>query len=221
MAVETRSADLISNDSTDFEGIADKVEELQRSLEYAHQLCDQANLQFEKYRIDMAELKESLVTEQNSNAGLYRSLAAERAKTSHLDAQVSAMKPELKRQRVLASQLQARLNAEIASLSAMTRHARTLEARLVDAQLDLEYLRCTTIAEPSLPIVSANQDAPLPIQPFVVVLVDGDSYKVSFMAISRYLFAYMRLVGFQIQLPGHQSHGSGRVGRNITLQRGH
>ena len=67
----------------------------------------------------------------------------------------------------------------------MTRHAKAQEERLIETQLDLEYLKCTTHPEPFNDVAPAiGNDAPLPAQPFVVVLVDGDAYKARLLSIT-------------------------------------
>ncbi|KAL2417858.1 hypothetical protein ABEF95_002185 [Exophiala dermatitidis] len=163
----------------DFETIADRVEALQQELAYAHHLCEQANLQFDKYRTDLHELKQSVATLQNENEVLRCQLAMERERNMRYRAQIQEDQDTIKSQKVLVTQLQARLNTETTSLHAMAKHARTLEQRLIDAKFDLEYLKCTTDAEQQSNISPSTQnlDVPLPAQPFVVVLVDGDAYK--------------------------------------------
>jgi DNA repair exonuclease SbcCD ATPase subunit len=173
----------------DFDAIADKVEGLQRDLAYANHLCEQANLQFDKYRIDVHELKQSRETQRAFNEVLQHALARERVKSAALEAQLQTCLQEVRRHKVVAAQWQARLNTETASLNAMTKHAHALEQRMTDLQLDVEYLKCTTTTAPTTtgddpeleraPTAPPDCDAPLPAQPFVVVLVDGDFYQVS------------------------------------------
>jgi hypothetical protein len=174
------SASASETDNMDFEAIAEKVEALQLELAYAYDLCEQANLQFDNYRVQLQDLKLDLGTERASNALLKDILSQERKNTAILKTQFNLANQEGKRQRVLASQLQARLNTEAASLNAMTKHARAAEQRFVESQFDLEYLKCTTDAErlSQAPTIQ-SKDSPLPAQPFVVVLVDGDAYLVS------------------------------------------
>ncbi|KAK5513699.1 hypothetical protein LTR07_008416 [Exophiala xenobiotica] len=172
-----RSASASETDNMDFEAIAEKVEALQLELAYAYDLCEQANLQFDNYRVQLQDLKRDLGTERASNAILKDILSQERKNTAILKTQFNLANQEGKRQRVLASQLQARLNTETASLNAMTKHARAVEQRFVESQFDLEYLKCTTDADriSQAPTIQ-SKDSPLPAQPFVVVLVDGDAY---------------------------------------------
>ncbi|OQV09163.1 hypothetical protein CLAIMM_13323 [Cladophialophora immunda] len=161
----------------DFDTLADKVEALRSELEYAYELCDQANVELDKYRTELYVLRRSLESERESGAEAHRLLVEEQAKCVTLQAQVRTMQTSSRNGSVLAGQLQARLNTEMASLRAMTKHARKLEEKLIDTQLDLEYLKCTTNAEPLKdPLIALAQDFPLPAQPFVVVLVDGDAY---------------------------------------------
>lgn len=173
---ETPSAD----DFLNFETIADKVEALQEELAYAYHLCEQANLQFDKYRLDIHDLNEYVAALEKANENLQHQLAAEKERTVKYRAQIHQDQVTIKGQKALVTQLQARLDTETASLHAMTKHARSLEQRMIDTQFDLEYLKCTTSAEQQPVSASQNQsqDAPLPAQPFVVVLVDGDAYKV-------------------------------------------
>ncbi|KAJ9496711.1 hypothetical protein H2202_007785 [Exophiala xenobiotica] len=172
-----RSASASETDNMDFEAIAEKVEALQLELAYAYDLCEQANLQFDNYRVQLQDLKWDLGTERASNAILKDILSQGRKNTAILKTQFNLANQEGKRQRVLASQLQARLNTETASLNAMTKHARAVEQRFVESQFDLEYLKCTTDADriSQAPTIQ-SKDSPLPAQPFVVVLVDGDAY---------------------------------------------
>ncbi|KIX93551.1 uncharacterized protein Z520_10729 [Fonsecaea multimorphosa CBS 102226] len=164
-------------ESMDFDTLADKVEALRSEQEYAYELCNQANLQFDKYRIELYELRKLLKSAHERGAKVDRLLVEEQQKNAILQAQLRSLQNSLRNGSVLASQLQARLNAETAALKNMTKHARKLEEKLIDMQLDLEYLKCTTSPEPLKdPLVTAAQDFPLPAQPFVVVLVDGDAY---------------------------------------------
>lgn len=166
----------------DFDAIVERVEAMKSELAYAHELCEQANLQFEKYRLDIQELKQSLSIERRSNAVLKETLNVERKNCAALRVQANVDKQEIKRQKVITTQLQARLSTEIASLKAMTQHARTIEQRYAEAQFDLEYLKCITDADRLMQSpTTENKDAPLPALPFVVVLVDGDAYSVRFL----------------------------------------
>ena len=163
-----------------FDSIVERVQTIKRDLAYAEELCDQANLQFAKYRVEIEELKKSLSTERSSNAVLKEMLSVERKNCATLREKASVDKQDLKRQRVTTSQLQARLDTETASLNAMTKHARVIEQQYAEAQFDLEYLKCTADADrlTQNPLIE-NKDAPLPPVPFVLVLVDGDAYSVS------------------------------------------
>ncbi|KIW12134.1 hypothetical protein PV08_09409 [Exophiala spinifera] len=169
-----------TDDSLDFETIAEKVETLQCELAYSQDLCEQANLQFQKYRVDISDLKLNLATERASNAILKELLTHERNNSHVLKSQLNGEKQELKRQRVLMSQMQARMNSDAASLEAMTRHAQALEKRYAELQFDLEYLQCVADAErlQRSPTVQSTE-SPVPAQPFVVVLIDGDAYRWS------------------------------------------
>ncbi|OAP59851.1 hypothetical protein AYL99_04853 [Fonsecaea erecta] len=165
------------SEDMDFNALADKVEALQSELEYAHELCGEANLQFDKYRTEIHELRMLLASEQQRSDEADRLLVEERQKYVALQAQVRSLQNSLRNGSVLAGQLQARLNTEMASLRAMTKYTRKVEEKLIDTQLDLEYLRCTTRPEPLKDsLVTPALDFPLPAQPFVVVLVDGDAY---------------------------------------------
>ncbi|KAK6384830.1 hypothetical protein LTS17_002393 [Exophiala oligosperma] len=166
-----------TDDSLDFETIAEEVETLQRELAYTRDLCEKANSQFEKYRVDISYLKSDLATERSSNVILKELLTHERNNGHALKAQMNAQIQELKRQRLLMIQMQARIDSDAASLSLITRHAKALETRYAETQFDLEYLQCVTDAERlgQSPTVQ-NTDSPLPAQPFVVVLIDGDAY---------------------------------------------
>ncbi|EXJ92203.1 hypothetical protein A1O3_00753 [Capronia epimyces CBS 606.96] len=166
-------------DPPDIETIADRVEALQRELEYACHLFEQANLQIEKDRVEIHELKGSVVTLRETNEELQSQLAREKDKIVKHRAQSQQEQVTIKKQKALTTKLQARLDKETGSLETMTRHARSLERRMVDMQLDLEYFQCTSNAQqqPINPLEAQSQDAPLPAQPFVVVLVDGDAYK--------------------------------------------
>ena len=53
-----------------------------------------------------------------------------------------------------------------------------LRRRGENARLQLEYLRCTT-TEPLPAAFSEDEAMPLPPDPFVIVLIDGDAYGVS------------------------------------------
>jgi hypothetical protein len=169
---------------TDFETLADRVEELRYELDRARDLCEQANLEFDKYRIEIHRLKCTLDAERDACSKAHKLLTRETDRNKELQNRERNLQISLRRETVSNSQLQARLNTETTSLKAMTRHARALEEKLIDTQLDLEYLKCTTNVEPPLhPTVALDNHAPLPAQPFVVVLVDGDAYNVSAVAI--------------------------------------
>ena len=173
-----------------FEGIADKVESLQHELAFAHELCEQANLQFDKYRVEIGELKTTVANQQKMMSVLRNGLTAEKTHSASLRAQYQECQIEMNKLRFIASQSQARAKMETAALNSMTRHAHALEQQYVDTRFDLEYLKCVTNAEQFLEQpADPDPDVPLPPQPFVVVLVDGDAYRVSLMlstAILRY-----------------------------------
>ncbi|KEF58787.1 uncharacterized protein A1O9_03630 [Exophiala aquamarina CBS 119918] len=154
----------------DFESLADKFEALQDDLAYANELCEQANIQFEKYRTEIYHSKRNM-------ALLQQQLAQQTATSNVLRAQAEKHLIDLRRERVLNAQLQARLATENNSLKAMTKQAATAEEQLAEAKFDLEYLKCTTyLGDPQLPPLALNSEAPLTPEPFVVVLVDGDAY---------------------------------------------
>ncbi|KAI1614987.1 hypothetical protein EDD37DRAFT_630219 [Exophiala viscosa] len=164
----------------DFDTIVGRVVAMKDELAQAHELCEQANLQFAKYRVEIQELKQSFSAERSSNAVLKEMLSAERKHSAAIRDKANIDKQELKRQKVITTQMQARLNTEAASLNAMTKHAREIEQRYSEAQFDLEYLKCTTDAERALQSPSTDdKDSPLPPLPFVLVLVDGDAYSWS------------------------------------------
>ena len=163
----------------DFSLVAQKVEELCYGLERARDMCEQANLQFDKYRMEIAGLKQRLEIERDACMKAHKQVFRENNENAQLRGQCRNLQIALKRETVLNSQLQARLATETASLRAVTKHARTQEEKLIDTQLDLEYLRCTKGDESTPTTTVINNDAPLPAQPFVVVLIDGDAYQVS------------------------------------------
>ncbi|KIW66436.1 hypothetical protein PV04_05771 [Phialophora macrospora] len=162
----------------DFATLADRVEELRYELDRARDMCEQANVEFDRYRIEIHRLKCTLDAERDASAKAHKLLMREIDRTKELQNREKNLQISLRRETLSNSQLQARLNTETASLKAMTKHARTQEEKLIDTQLELEYLKCTTSVEPPLdPTVALDQHAPLPAQPFVVVLVDGDAYQ--------------------------------------------
>ncbi|ETI27295.1 hypothetical protein G647_09485 [Cladophialophora carrionii CBS 160.54] len=162
----------------DFSTLAHRVEELRYELDRARDICEQANLELDKYRTEIHRLKCTLDAERDACSEAYKLLMREKDRNKELQNRNRNLQNSLKGETTASnSQLQARLNTETASLKAMTKHARILEEKLVDTQLDLEYLKCTTsVDHPSTPTVALNNHAPLPAQPFVVVLVDGDAY---------------------------------------------
>ena len=164
----------------DFEILADQVQELRAKFDWALGMCEQANSQFDQYRTEIFELKKSLDAERSFFAKANRLLEKTRKVNEQLENQSRKLQASLRRETVLNSQLQARFNTEMASLRAMTKYARTQEEKLIDTQLDLEFLKCTTDVEPLSTAAAGpiDNDAPLPAQPFVVVLIDGDAYKV-------------------------------------------
>ncbi|KAJ9609809.1 hypothetical protein H2200_006138 [Cladophialophora chaetospira] len=183
-ALSNRSGSLQTEETlaayVDFEALAEKVDELRYELDRARDMCEQANIQFDKYRLEIYNLKQRLDLERDACIKAHRIVFNESNHNNQLRARNRDLQTSLKRQTVHSAQLEARLATETSSLRAMTKHARTQEERLIDTQLDLEYLRCTTSdARPSPSLAAVNNDAPLPAQPFVVVLVDGDAYKWS------------------------------------------
>lgn len=159
--------------SMSFESIADKFEELQADLIYADDLCGQANIQFAKYRTEIYYLRQNM-------AFLQQQLAHRTSMYNELHAHAERHRLDLKREKALSSQLQARLNTETNSLKAMTKQAQVAEQHLADLKFDIEDMKCTaSMDNPQfLPLV-LNDETPLAPQPFVVVLVDGDAYGVS------------------------------------------
>lgn len=177
-----------SVDGTDFDNIADQVEALQSHLASAIDAHDEAILRAGLLKLEIADLEKVLESERKANGSLKRQLEAERKKTPpNVAAQIANDKALIKKHRAIISQQEARLAAQAATLtaqanllSARTNHARELEERLIDIQFDLEYLQCTTKIERSFQSTTVReQDCPLVAQPFVVVLVDGDGYRVS------------------------------------------
>ncbi|EXJ57891.1 hypothetical protein A1O7_05314 [Cladophialophora yegresii CBS 114405] len=161
----------------DFSTLADRVEEFRYELDRARDMCEQANLEINKYRVEIHRLKCTLDAERDACSKAHKLLIRESNHNKELENPNKNLQNSLKRETVLNSQLQARLNTETASLKAMTKHARSQEEKLIDTQLDLEYLKCTMSVDPPLaPTLALNNHAPLPAQPFVVVLVDGDAY---------------------------------------------
>ncbi|KAK5044738.1 hypothetical protein LTR84_010512 [Exophiala bonariae] len=153
-----------------FESIADKVETLQAELAYAHDLCEQANLQFDMFRTEIYNFKQQ-------NALLMQQLAERTTLANALQAQVTQQRADLRKERTLNIQMAARLRTETNSLKAMTNQAQTAQQHLDDAKFDIEYLKCTTtMGNPLLPPLTPDHETPLPPRPFVVVLVDGDAY---------------------------------------------
>ena len=170
------------NESLDFGRIADKVESLQQELALARELCERANLRFDKYRAEIDMLKAQVAKQQAKISALHNGLAAEKARSASLQAKFHGSQTEVNKLRLLASQSQAKAKMETAALDSITQHARCLEQQYAETQFDLEYLKCVTNAErllerPAWP----DSNVLLPPQPFVVVLVDGDAYRVSFM----------------------------------------
>ncbi len=159
--------------------LAEKVAELCWELDRARDMCEQANLQFDRYRLEIVGLKRQLGLEKDACRQAHEIVFRESNHNTQLRGQVKTLQTGLRRETVLNSQLQARLNTESASLRAATRHSRTQEEKLIDTQLDLEYLRCTTGEEQPPSTIAISNDAPLPAQPFVVVLIDGDAYQVN------------------------------------------
>lgn len=160
-------------DPMTFESIADRFETLQADLAYAQDLCDQANIQFDMYRTEIDGLK-------NHTALLMQQLAQRTAMCKEFHAQSDRHRHDLRKERTLNTQLLARLKTETTTLKAMTNQAQMAQRNLADAKFDIEYLKCTTsMDKPLLPPLLPNDETPLPPRPFVVVLVDGDAYKVS------------------------------------------
>lgn len=169
----TRNVESMNVGSMDFEALADRFEALQDELAYANDLCEQANIQFEKYRTEIYHTKQNM-------ASLKQQLAHQTAMYNVLRAQADKHLIDLKKEKVLNVQLQARLATENNSLKAMTKQAEIAEQHLTEAKFDLEYLKCTTSrGDSQFPPLVPNDEAPLTPQPFVVVLVDGDAYPVS------------------------------------------
>lgn len=166
---------------TDFDATAEKVEALQDELANAREMCEQSSLQFDNYRIDFRELRRSLADAQFSNAVLRHRVEDERRNfANNLTSQRNHFTAERGRLEAATAEVQDNLNVVTVSLQAMTRRAGDLDEQLVNTKFDLEQLKCMTGAGQPISMPS-NQalDAPLPAQPFVVVLVDGDAYQVS------------------------------------------
>lgn len=169
--------------STNFESIADKFESLQDDLAYAHDLCEQANIQFDMFRIEIYNFKQQ-------NAVLMQQLAERNSLVNALQTQIGQHRLDLKKERALNAQVVARLKTETNSLKAMTNQAQIAQQHLADAKFDIEYLKCTTsMGDPLLPPLVPDNETPLPPRPFVVVLIDGDAYAVSHPSESKCLIS--------------------------------
>lgn len=178
----TQNADSTNIESVDFESLADRFEALQDELAYANHLCEQANIQFDNYRTEIYHCKRNM-------ENLQQDLAHQGAMYNILRTQAEKHLVDLKKERVLNAQLQARLATECNSLKAMTKQAEAAEQQLSEAKFDLEFLKCTAgIGDSHLPPLAVSDQAPLTPQPFVVVLVDGDAYPVSYFLWKSLLF---------------------------------
>ncbi len=165
----------------------DKYKALQEELTTTVKSRDDANMQCGGYKTQLQSLEKILENQRKQLASLKALLATEKGKHTNVQKQNVEANREIKRLRQSVTQSQTRLTAE-------AKHARVLEQQYVDTKFDLEYLKCTTSTEqPCYQPIAQDPDSPLLTQPFVVVLVDGDAYKVSPAAVAIMLFAYLHL----------------------------
>lgn len=164
-----------------FNDLADKFDELQKQLH-------KANAQLSQYQTEIQSLDRVLALKTQGLASHEKAL---RRSTKDIE----RLNSDLKRERRQFSESQSRLKAQLTTalatgnglqaklqeeLKVRSELFNDLEARYVDAQFDLEYLKC--VAEPSGALLAPrglDRNVSLPPQPFVVVLVDGDAYDVS------------------------------------------
>jgi myosin heavy subunit len=195
--LDNASSSETENQPMDFDSIADRVEQLQEELFYAQDLCEQADLQISKYRTDIHELKYTIATLEHAIVGL-RTNEAKNAL-----AQARHEKKEVKRAVTAMKSLQARCDTQTVMMKAMGKHAQDSEQKYKELKFDFELYKCTM--NPGLDCLhTADPNSPLPAQPFVVVLVDGDAYQVRANVCESYASANnvdLVVSGFHYQQP--------------------
>jgi hypothetical protein len=93
--------------------------------------------------------------------------------------QIKNLTASITNKNALHQQIQAKSTADLQLLRSSITNTHATETKLINAQLELENIKCcTTIDSFSRSLSVPHAITVLPPQPFVVVLVDGDAYQV-------------------------------------------
>ena len=150
--------------------ICDSVEDLQARLHQAEELCAQANIRFDNYRTQISNLEDSLKKLKEKNTNLQKQLADKNKLGTKSKAKDGPTRAKLRLK-------QSESDQETLKRTAATREALRHEESVVKNQLEIrkhEDSNNMAVSEEE----RLDQLALLPCQPFIIMLVDGDSYSV-------------------------------------------
>jgi len=170
-----------SPNELEFDEIADRVEGLHGELITAQQRCEQANAKLAQHRAEISSLQKSLKAKKDSLTYVQQSLATEQAGHVKTRKELQKLRTALMQSQDQKKSLEAQLTQEKAAHAASMEQALRWKQKAANTQFELEYVKCTTQASTEIEKTNWNSEAPLLPLPFVVVLVDGDAYRVSLM----------------------------------------
>jgi phage-related tail protein len=134
---------------------------------------EQANKEIESNHVEVARLNKSLESERNARVKAQNQLHRTSEQVKSLEKINSKLHIDVKREKSLNAGLQG-------SLATERKRMQIQDATLLGTRLELESLKASVNIEPEHKLtIASTLEVPLPAQPFVVVLVDGDAYNVS------------------------------------------
>ena len=165
----------------DPEEIVNRIIDLQANLKRAEDLCEQANKKFAEYRNEIQRLKarnDQLEKTVNSNEQEFSAkLCGSTLRRNPIQEPVGALSELRHARRQLDEERLKRIEANHQAL--------TFEEHVVRRDLEIRAFKETKLRDLEPRSKSLEQLALLPSQPFVVMLIDGDSYKVKHLGLSR------------------------------------
>lgn len=162
-----------------FDDIATQLDFFRSEYIRATKLCQEANDRFSQYRQEIKELRQHVRDEIFANDNLQVALDIERKGHDNLKKQRQSDQLEIKLLKQSVKQHQKQLKDERSARSGLNDYISCLEEQITSQALETKsWLSIDETAQTSLSTMQS--DATLLPQPFVVVLVDGDAYSVSF-----------------------------------------
>lgn len=169
-----------AEDSSDtFVTLVKKLEEDQAELATLRNTCQAQQKQLDKHNHEKIRLEELLRKTNDERSKLLNDGARQSAQLKRLQASDQQKSNRIRNLETSNNQLNKVVNAanlELTTTRLLQSQLDEVQAKLVDAKFDLEYLKCSQETEM---VTSPAQNRPLghvTASPFVIVLIDGDGY---------------------------------------------